>query len=211
MVADTFRRRSLDAKPWHLDALCWDGAVSGGGCGQVFAWGWKVTLYVAKKIFRKLLIFLALKDAVDRFSTAFHTGYLVEMAFDRQVIDRAALTGGERLIDVREAILETCRTVDSRPFNQLVRRILRSSKRVLLATSRLFAKTLRQNQEGEAASPNDETAVGGLIDRLTAAIRSEVDYQDLLERTFESALNRPRTATTGTDSSPRGGTESPPP
>lgn len=203
-VRDTFRRHGVTAEAWHVEVLLWDGKEgSRQGCLAPIKFALKLGLYVLKRSFRKLLVFLLLKDCADRFSTSFHHGYLLHRAFERGAIDRRVLAGGERLIEVRQAMLLTCEAVDPRPFNQLVKRVLASSKRVLLEAARTFGRLLRAERKqgrpgpsGGAGAAAEEalggsgTAFGGLIERLSAAVWGDEGYRAELERVFGVALAR---------------------
>lgn len=206
-VADAFRRRGLEAQGWHVEVLTWDGEEGRPGCLYGLLLAFQLTVYVAKWIFRKLLVFLLIKDCVDRFSTTFQHGYLLHVAFERGLLDARTLAGGERLIEVRQAILATCETIDPRPLNQLVRRVLAGSRRLLLDAARIFGRLLRAERKearrhgeapaaagtaSEARIEEQERAVGGLLDRLTSALWANHAYRAELERAFLAALEVPQ-------------------
>lgn len=197
-VADAFRGRGITPQPWHVEVLTWDGEEGRPGCLYPLVLAFQLVIYVAKKIFRKLLVFLLIKDCVDRFSTTFQHGYLLHVAFDRGVIDTRAVAGGERLIEVRQAILATSEEIDPRPLNQLVRKALAGSRRVLLDAARILgiqlaAERRQARRTGsatataavtEARIEAHEKAVGGLLDRLTSVLWANQAYRTELERTF---------------------------
>ncbi len=202
-IADAFRRRGLEAQGWHVETLTWSGEEGRRGCLYPLLLGFRLALYVVKKIFRKLLIFLLVKDCVDRFSTTFHHGYLLHTAFENGLLDGRTLSGGGRLLEIREAMLVTSSTIDPRPLNQLVQRTLRGSRRLLLDASRRFGSLLRAERRearqsggtapaadsgSEARIEEQERAVGGLLDRLTSVLWANQAYRAELERTFLRSL-----------------------
>ncbi len=194
LARETFRLRGFTAQPWHLEVLVWDGDEGKSrGCLFPLLLTFKLVLYVLKKIFRKLLIFLLIKDCVDRFSTAFHQGYLLHVAFERGVIDAAAVTGGERLIEVRQAIITSCEAVDARPIDQMVRRVLMKSRRALLSTARLFGRLLRRERRQAEETPaadlaGEQEALRGVVEQMTSALWNNAAYRAELERVFTVAL-----------------------
>lgn len=208
LVVDTFRRRGLAAQAWHVGVLTWGGEEGRRGCLYPLLLGFRLVVYLAKKIFRKLLVFLLIKDCVDHFSTTFQHGYLLHVAFERGLLDERTLAGGERLIEVRQAMLATCEAIDPRPLNQVLRRVLSGSRRLLLEAARGFGRLLRAERREQRAAGNagaeaaaavpgsearieaQEEAVGGLLDRLTGVLWANQAYRAELERAFlrESTL-----------------------
>lgn len=200
LVRETLRLRGFEAELWHLEVLVWDGDLGQSrGCLYPLVLAFKLVLYVLKKIFRKLLIFLLVKDCVDHFSSAFHQGYLLHVAFERGVVDAQALAGGERLIAVRQAILTTCEAVDARPIDQLVRRVLLKSRRALLSTARLFGRLLRRERrqsasaespdpQGDANLQSEKDALRGVVEQMSNLLWSNTAYRAELERVFAVAL-----------------------
>lgn len=202
-IADLLRSRGFEPLDWHLDVL--SGAEDVGwlrGCLTfTLTLPFKILVWLIKKIFRTLLVVLLLKDCVDRFSETFHQGFLLALALDRGWIDAAALAGGHRLHQVHYAIAGTCEAIDPRPIHQLVRRIYRGSRQVLVEAARLLAPVLRAERKRQraerkgSAAPTasastshlegESGAVAGVLDRLTAALWHEEGYRAQLEETLE--------------------------
>lgn len=194
LAAETLRTWGIEPLPWQLETLGWDGLEDHrSGCVRALSTFVLLGFYVVKRLFRKLLVILTLKDCVDAFSRTFHEGYLLHRAFERGILDGPALTGGNRLLAVRQAILDTCRAIDPRPVNQLVKRSLRGSRRLLFGTSRRLGRKLRQEKEkagdGAAASlAGEEGSLGGLADTLAAELWGDAGYRESLDRRFDRAL-----------------------
>lgn len=196
LVRETLKLEGFVAQDWHVEVLSWDGQVGQArGCFFPLVVSVRIVLYVLKKIFRKLLVFLLVKDCVDRFSRIFHHGYLLHVAFERGVIDSRALAGGDRLIEVREAMLATCEAVDPRLLNQLIRRVLMKSRRALLGAARLFGRLLsNERKKAEPAAPtnsamlDEQEALRGVVEQMSGALWGNAAYRAELERVFAVAL-----------------------
>jgi hypothetical protein len=119
-----------------------------------------------------------------------------------------------RLRAVRWAIEATCREVDPRPLNQIVRRTLRGSRQLLREAAGLLGRTLRRERRGAersagAAEPSgreaaalaaEERLLSGVLDRLAAALWHQEGYRLHLEQRLAAAL-----AAAGAGTRPDGG------
>jgi hypothetical protein len=159
----------------------------------------KLIIRLISKVFRKILIVLTLKDCVDRFSEAFHEGYLLHLALERGAVEEHHLDAGvSGVMWLRWVIRTTCEEVDPRPLNQLVKGTLRGSRGLLLKASRMLGRLFRRRPRTEAEAPEAEAALdaeeeamlGSLLDRLTAVIRGEAGYLAALEEKFAANLQR---------------------
>jgi len=171
--------------------------LSAGGClrsatsGCVFG----VVGYLIKKFFRKIIIFLLVKDCVDTFSKTFHQGYLLHHAL---VVGAPVSGESER---IRSAIEEVTSEVDPRPVEQLARRTFRGSWGLLRRASRHLArvtKPLRQHAEEDevydrADLEDEEPRVAGVVDQLAEDLESQTSYLRELERRLENLLDSPPT------------------
>jgi hypothetical protein len=151
----------------------------------------KAAFYPVKKIYRKVLYFLAVKEAVDTFSRLFHQGYLLHVAIERGALGPPGGTPtNEATLGTAYAISGTLETVDTRPVNRVVKAVLRSSGRLVMASLRFFFRLFRRatpltrvQEKGadrerlEAASP----ATALLLDRLLEALWGKEHYREHLE------------------------------
>lgn len=90
----------------------------------------KAIFYPVKKIFRKVIYFLAVKSAVDSFSDAFHHGYLLCSALELEALEGASASD-DRVEEVGAAIDEVIGSVDTRPIGNAVKGVFRNSRRLL--------------------------------------------------------------------------------
>ena len=89
MVERLAGRWGVTLTPPQLALL--SGGSRGWNAGRVIR---KVLIYPVKELFRKVLYFLAIKDAVDTFSLLFHQGYLVHAALSRGALGRSGARRG---------------------------------------------------------------------------------------------------------------------
>ncbi len=149
---------------------------------------------VLRKVFRKILILLTIKECVDGFSRTFHEAYLIRHAL---VLGRleAPETG---VWEVRQAVEAAVDQVDPRPIEQLVRRAFAGSRKLLARGARQLGRLLRplrrsgrdENELLHEALPLDreEELLGGLVDELTTELEHETRYLRQLEKLLENQL-----------------------
>jgi hypothetical protein len=165
----------------------------------------KVVVYPIKKLFRKVLYFLAMKEAVDTFSTLFHQGYLLHAALVRGGLGGPAGHPPEdaRVRALAAAVHGTLGATDTRPLEQLVLGVFRNSRRLVGGTLRWLGKRLAGRRDlGDleavgadpgrlhAGSPEAEQ----LLDRLLSVLWGEVGYRQRLERELDRRLSPPPAA-----------------
>ena len=176
---------------------------------------------VFRKIVRKVLFFLTVKDVIDTFSLTLHEGYLLRHALElgaltsppapqgahgsppppgAQPAAAEAPTGPPRprVLALRKAIEATCEEVDPRPIEKAARAGLRGSRRVLRRAGRSMSRRLRglgrrpdEQTVYERLERHGEEELGSLIDELTAAIASQTSYLEDLGRRLEARLAEP--------------------
>jgi hypothetical protein len=146
-----------------------------------------VALFPVKKLFRKVFIVLWVKDCVDMASASLHQGYLLQHAIARGDLDARGLEG-DAPARVHAAIEAACKEVDSRPINQLLRRLFEGSRLLLAEATQAFLSPLlgqpRVPQQGETAE------VSSLADRLAAALWEQRGYFTALEERYAQHLRK---------------------
>jgi hypothetical protein len=160
----------------------------------------KTIFYPIKKIYRKILYFLAIKEAVDTFSRLFHQGYLLHRAIERGALGTGGTPTDESVLGTAQGIAGTLEAVDTRPINRLVKGILKSSGRLVLASLRWFFGLFRRAtpldrvqakgadpERLEAASP----ATAALLDQLLGALWGEDHYRERLDWELARRLPSP--------------------
>jgi hypothetical protein len=160
----------------------------------------KVLIYPVKRLFRKVLYFLAIKEGVDTFSHVFHQGYLLHAALLRGVLTGP---GGQppddaRVQAVAGAIHATLASADTGPLQQIVFGVFRNSRRLVVGTLGWLTRLLT-NRRGdlaavEAAGADAAALHAGspeaeqLVDRLLLVLWGEVAYRQRLERALDQRL-----------------------
>ncbi|MCH9647596.1 MAG: hypothetical protein K0U98_05110 [Deltaproteobacteria bacterium] len=164
----------------------------------------KIAIYLVRKVIKKILILLTLKEATDRFSETFHEGYLLHQAAIGGTLGEASgAVGPGTAQKVRVAVCQACLEVDPRPLNQLIKRSFRGSRWLLVEASRRLGKALGRERrasgpnggevqvETEAELEREGKELSGLLDRLTSALGHEEGYLQDLEKRFTRALEKP--------------------
>lgn len=161
-----------------------------------------LVIYPLKKIFRKVFIFLAIKDCVDAASRTFHELWMIRHGVVSGQLTKADVTVEvDALIPLRRAVEATSQQVDTRPINQVLRRGFVGSKAWLRQGGRALGKVIR----GAGGSRSDPEAVqravdtveasqvedmGELAGRLGEQMWAERGYLSLVEATFDQNWKR---------------------
>ncbi|HXT21326.1 MAG TPA: hypothetical protein VN923_11285 [Thermoanaerobaculia bacterium] len=197
LVLARMRRRMVErlAGRWQVTLTPAQLALlSGGGrgmsVGRLLA---KVAIYPVKEVLRKVLYFLAIKDAVDTFSLLFHQGYLVHAALAHGALGRGGPADDARVAATAAAVHGTLGATDTRPLRRLLIGVLRNSRDLLRGTVRwLMARLGRRRRDAAPAMDviaDEATArpeLGSreaeqLLDRLLRALWGERGYLERLE------------------------------
>lgn len=142
--------------------------------------------WVARRTFRTLVFTLLVKDCVDVASASLHQGYLLQHALARGHLDASTLQGGTQPARVAAAIAATCREVDPRPVNQLLRRLFASSRALMATAVRVATRNLPR--PGEPAPAGAAGEVASLSDTLAKALWEEQGYLQALAERYERHL-----------------------
>jgi len=178
------------------------------GCliGAFIAGLLKIVFWIVRRFFRTLLFFLAAKDAADQASRTVHEGFLLRSAMPdlAQRLETLRRAGGESVTGsvspeirrVRRAIEQTCREVDPRPIERVIKGSFRGSLRMLRRASRLFARQARWAERGDTeVTPETEPDLAPEVtDRMASALAGERSYFENLEAVFRSRLDPKRPA-----------------
>lgn len=147
---------------------------------------------IVRKLFRKILFVLAIKDAVDEFSVTFHHAWLLRHAFE----NGPPLDGFEAARRLRADVDEVRRGLDPRPLESAVRSAFRHSRRLLRRAARwlrlLARKVRRRGPETtdldwvDVAAAQAEAEAGGLVDELIAGLVRQRDYLGAIEQRLDA-------------------------
>lgn len=148
--------------------------------------------HIVRKLFRKILFVLAIKDAVDEFSVTFHHAWLLRHAFDHG----PEVDGFEASRDLRQDVDEVHKGLDPRPLESTVRSAFRHSRRLLRKSAgwlrRLAGKVRRREQDADdlewvdVAATQAEAEAGGLVDELIAGLILQRGYLRAVEQRLDA-------------------------
>lgn len=147
-----------------------------------------IVLLPVRKLFRKAFFVLWVKDCVDMASLSLHHGYLLNHAMDRGDLDARALEGREVPLKIHGAIVAACAELDSRPINQILRRLFASSRLLMAEATRAFFKNPKENPGPRTPGQDEGAEVKTLSDRLLAALWEERGYFTALEAHYDKHL-----------------------
>jgi hypothetical protein len=166
----------------------------------------KIIIYPLRKILRKVLYFLSIKDAVDTFSFLFHQGYLLERALELTAPSEAAPSeaalsearDGPRLDRIEAAVWGTLESIDTKPLLRVLGGVFRGSRQSLRAavswvsrhalSRRAFRRAEEEGLDSEKlARESPETSQ--LMDRLLTTLWGEEDYRERLGVALRSRLD----------------------
>lgn len=194
LVRTLARERGVALTPVQLEYLAGTYRVARGCWQQAGGAAYAVTVKLVGKIFRKVVVFLAVKDGVDTASRAFHEGYLLHLLFDPAEPGTEAPADDLAAWRARWALEGAVAEVDPRPVNQAIKRAFRGSRGLLREGARVLARSAPSRRgarrPGELPEAEEERLLGGLRDRLAAELWEERGYLEALEARFLRWLGR---------------------
>jgi hypothetical protein len=191
------RRRMVErlAKRWGVALTARQLDWLGGGARPFSAGRFlgKALIYPFKELLRKILYFLAIKDAVDTFSLLFHQGYLLHATFAKGFFGGPA-PDDARVWAVTHAVHGTLAATNTRPLRRLLVGVLRNSRRLVVGTvgaltDRLRGRdTLEGVEESAARDTLGSPEAEQLLDRLLLVLWGERGYLEALEARLDPRL-----------------------
>ncbi len=193
LVRDLAARGGLSLAAGPVKTLaCGDTSVSATGClrGLVVL----LAVKIVKKIFRKILIFLTIRDCAVTFSQTFHQAYLT-----RHAVGLGSLAGEPPPADeVRRAIEAAVAEPDHRPIEKMAWRTFRGSWKLLKRGARQlyrgFSRLRRKGRdeksllEADLHLEDEEQILKGVVDELTEELLEDTGYLRQLETLFEKHM-----------------------
>ncbi len=186
------------------------------GCLQGCATGapFKIAFYVISKLFRstfrKIFIFLAIKDAADTFSRTLHEGHLLRHVVENRVVESRVIESRvvenrlidgkpERVATIRSALVGACDAVDTRSVRHVARGVMGSGRAVLKKAARLLGGSRVARRRGGSGDgetlDREEALLGDLVDDLTQeldrTLAANPNYWSNLRREFDRRLANP--------------------
>ena len=140
-----------------------------------------LALFPARKLLRKIVYLMAIKDCSEVASSVFHDGWLLARLLERDPQARS-LEDPRYLHKVRKAMLQTYADIDPAPL----RRALVGAFLGARVGAGHAVRAVQRLRRGDAAGPGDR--VEDLIGRMRAAAMGEWRYMDALERSFARRL-----------------------
>jgi uncharacterized protein (DUF697 family) len=194
------RERGVALTERQRDYLSGTYSVPKGCLARAGGLAFTLTVKLVGKIFRKLLIFLAIKEATDVASRTFHEGYLLHLLFDPATPPAWPAPGRtgteEREADAwhaRWAIERAVAETDPRPVNQAMKRAFRGSRGLMKESARVLGKAVRSGARGRSVSGEETAAameaeeserLAGVVQPLADELWIERGYLDGLESRF---------------------------
>lgn len=195
MVTALARERGVTLSERQRDFLAGAYKEPRGCLERIGRLAFKLTVKLVAKLFRKILVFLALKEAVDVASRTFHEGYLLHLLFDPTTQPTWA-GAGERPEDAegeawraRWAIQGAVGEVDPRPVDQAIRRAFRGSRGLLGQAAKALGRQARSGgDEARVSAVEAEEAerLSGVLGPLAADLWTERGYLSALESRFRN-------------------------
>jgi len=131
------RIRELAAKPSLFSD---EGCLKVGGT-ILFWWPVRFVIYVVAKLFKKIFFFLAIKEATDRASELFHSGYLLDYGATR--IKARNIPAERWIVPFRSSLWEINDGFDTSPVRSIFWAALRFNRQILKKVVRLFRSATR--------------------------------------------------------------------
>jgi uncharacterized protein (DUF697 family) len=166
--------------------------------GCLFGVAWMVI----KKIFRKVIFLFALKDCVDHASRMVHHGWLVQYALTTGTLGQHTFEAGNDAIKlVRDSVLHASDHLDTRPFNQALKRIFRGSGALMRSSAGALGRMLtaggakrREPDSVESALEAIEVRQIGeverILDEVVHAMGGQRSYLLHLEQAFDETYEK---------------------
>jgi hypothetical protein len=135
-----------------------------------------VVLFVLKRISRKLLYFLTIKEATDKLSDHWHRAHLID-----HILHRGHLTGDHDPRPTWQALERVLAETDTSPLRQLARKTVRGSHHVLRAVlqARRGTPETAVRRETGVLERNWNEVVGALtaLVQQYEMVRQELEHQ----------------------------------
>jgi hypothetical protein len=148
------------------------------GCGTVLLLPLRLAFKLFLKLFRRLTIVLAVKEALDTASHVLHEGWLLAAAKRRADLHHHDPDA------VRRAIEVACSQVDPRPVEQVLKRSFRGSRAVLHRA----ARTLARSPVDAVPLTSESPGLASLVDRFSTTLQQQQGYFAELEHHYVLAL-----------------------
>ncbi len=152
----------------------------------------RFAVYFALRLFKKILIFLVIKEVTDRVSLVFHEGYLFEYATTRSHLLPARPDWPAQL---RESVKATVAATDTSPVQAAVKRVFRESGALMSTVTRSTVSLFRKLRPSLADDRIDRRQADDFLEQeekllseptslFLRLVTGEADYLARLEQRF---------------------------
>lgn len=149
-----------------------------GVAGTLYWAGKKVAKKVVKKVFKKVVYVFAIKEGIEVGTEVVHEGYLLLQAVRKRGDEQTF-----QAVRVREAIRNTLGRLDLKPVRDTLKRVFDGSLSVMIKGAGILGKRFANRQPDpdedgltDETMREEEQAVGGLVDRATAALWTDQQH-----------------------------------
>ena len=167
------------------------------GCLGLALWPFKFVFKIlVKKLLRKLIFVLAIKDCASELSYSYHLGHLLRYAVKRGAFAVPDQDRPTRLLAIRRAVEVALGQLGFTPLDPWIRIAIRRSWRKVVATVREMTELLQRS--GSGSRPESDTIyselereshdLDPLVKELAEELSGEEDYLRDIERAFDNAL-----------------------
>jgi len=151
--------------------------------------------FLVKKVLRKLIFVLAIKDCASELSRCYHVLHLLRHAASRNAFAVEEAQRPARLLAIRKAVEQAVDSLGITPLDPWIKLTFRRSWRLIVRSSRSMSDLLRrsprqkEDQEPVYAELEGETRqLDSLVDELAKELAAEEHYLRTLEDAFDNAL-----------------------
>ena len=140
------------------------GKETGPGGSLLYSAAKKLAFLPIKKLFRKALFVLVVKDMVEVASHSYHVGYLIDYAVGN------GWHGTHAPQKLREAVDEVCRSADTSPVRRAFTSVFEESRELLGAAVEGARSWMGSKGEGHGREEGHPEEVEALADRLLRVV-----------------------------------------
>jgi hypothetical protein len=187
------RRRGVRLSSPILDALMKEPLTLAGCLQMALVWPVKLIWDLLKRLSKKLLYFLTIKEATDQISLYWHQAFLVDY-----MLLVGHLNSVEAAQIARLALIETLGTITTSPLIQLAQQIVSSTHHIF----RLLRRARKGSEDEALQKPKSEmrqqwgnfaeyfTAVAHRYEEIYARLTEEQRQAELRQQQLQAQQNR---------------------
>ena len=147
----------------------------------------KIILYTIKKIIKKLIFVLSMKDAVDVSSHSFHEACLFRVLLNKDYLNEKTLADENCINHMRRSMEKCCEEHETKPVEKIIVELFNEKKSILLACLKPLVVLIKKARRiGKDIDEQDlhVDEIMGLSEILANKISENEGYIDKLECHF---------------------------